>query len=73
MTNPVNAKDYQLLMKRLRLAREASGLTQREVAKKLRRPQSYVSKVERGERRIDPVELKQLAKIYRRPVIYFLS
>ena len=42
-------------------ARKASGLRQADVARKLRRPQSYVSKVESGERRLDVVEFVQFA------------
>jgi transcriptional regulator with XRE-family HTH domain len=37
-------------------AREAAGLTQQELAKRLRKPQSFVAKYEGGERRIDVVE-----------------
>jgi transcriptional regulator with XRE-family HTH domain len=36
--------------------RSEAGLTQRALAEKLRRPHSYVAKVEHGDRRIDPVE-----------------
>ena len=46
----------------LRKAREDAGLTQREVARLLGRPQSYVSKVETCERRVDFVELLQLCR-----------
>jgi len=42
-------------------ARRANGLRQADVARKLRRPQSYVSKVESGERRLDVVEFIQFA------------
>ncbi len=44
-------------------AREESGLTQVQVATKLKKPQSYVSKIERGERRLDVVEFCELADI----------
>jgi transcriptional regulator with XRE-family HTH domain len=44
-------------------AREESGLTQVQVAGKLRKPQSYVSKIERGERRLDIIEFFELAEI----------
>ena len=47
----------------LRNARERAGYTQSEVAKTLGRPQSYVSKVETCERRIDVIELLQLCRI----------
>jgi transcriptional regulator with XRE-family HTH domain len=42
--------------------RKAAGLTQAEVAKKLRRYQSFVANVESGQRRIDVVELVELAR-----------
>jgi transcriptional regulator with XRE-family HTH domain len=57
----------------LREAREEAGLTQAEVAASFERPQSFVSKCESGERRIDPTELKMFAKLYRKPVTYFLG
>jgi transcriptional regulator with XRE-family HTH domain len=43
-------------------ARKAAGLTQAGLADCLRRPQSYVSKYERGERRLDVVEFLEIAK-----------
>jgi len=64
--------EYRRFLARLRTARESAGLTQVEVAKRLRAPQSYVSKCESGERRVDVVELAAFAKIYRRPIATFL-
>jgi transcriptional regulator with XRE-family HTH domain len=49
-----------------------AALTQVEVANRIRRPQSFVSKVESGERRIDAVELNELARVYRKPLDFFL-
>ena len=49
------------LLLALEQARTAAGLTQIEVAKQLQRPQSFVSKYESGERRLDLVELLEVA------------
>lgn len=46
---------------------------QAEVAKKLGKPQSFVSKVERGERRLDVAELKQFADMYKKPLDFFVN
>lgn len=63
---------YQYLLGKLREAREAAGMTQVEAAKELKRPQSWVSKSELGERRLDPIDLLEFADVYRRPVTFFL-
>ncbi len=47
---------YELFQKALTEARLEKGLTQSEVAGRLRKPQSYVSKYESGERRLDVIE-----------------
>ena len=44
-------------------ARLQLGLSQRELAGLLKKPQSYVSKYERGERRLDVVEFLDLCKV----------
>ena len=54
-------------------AREKSGLTQVEVANRLQKPQSYVSKYERGERRLDFVEFVALADVFGVDVVQFLK
>lgn len=72
MSKSVYSKEYRSLLARLRQARDAAGLTQQQVAKRLKKPQSFVSKSELGERRLDPVELKQLAKVYGKPLQFFL-
>jgi transcriptional regulator with XRE-family HTH domain len=60
------------MLVRLRDARNRAGLTQAEVAKALKRPQSFVSKCEHGERRIDPVDLQDFADVYGLPITFFL-
>ena len=52
----VNDPVYIEFVARLRTARKARGYTQGELAAVLRKPQSYVSKVETSERRIDVIE-----------------
>ena len=53
---------YERFKELLVAARRDAGLTQVQLAKKLRRPQSYVSKYERGERRLDVVEFLDVAR-----------
>lgn len=61
MTRSVFTADYRRLLGLLVEARKRAGLTQAELAHTLARPQSYVSKFERGERRIDVIELIDVA------------
>lgn len=73
----VNARDhgyqkaYRRFRARLAQARRHAGLTQVQVAKRLGRPHSYISKCELGERRVDVIELRQLAKLYRKSMSFF--
>jgi transcriptional regulator with XRE-family HTH domain len=61
------------MLKRLRQAREEVGLSQVDVAAALKTSQVFVPRVETGERRIDPVELQELAALYEKPIVYFLE
>jgi transcriptional regulator with XRE-family HTH domain len=54
-------------------AREKAGLTQLEVATQLNKPQSYISKIELGERKIDFVELEDLCSVYNLPITSFIT
>ena len=58
------ARRYQRFLTRLREARLKAGLTQADVAGQLDKPQSFVSKCETGERRVDFVELVFLSDLY---------
>ena len=58
------SKEYDCFLRLLREAREKAGLTQAEAAKRLKRPQSFVSKCESGERRVDVVEFIAFCKAY---------
>ncbi|MCB0486154.1 MAG: helix-turn-helix transcriptional regulator [Flavobacteriaceae bacterium] len=72
MPDSIYKKEYQTVIKRLKEARIESGLKQEEVANKLGKPQSYVSKIERGERRVDIAEIKLFAKVYQKSIDYFI-
>jgi len=62
MAKSVFTEPYGLLLRLLVAARRDAGLTQQTLAARLGKPQSYVSKVERGERRIDVIEFLALAR-----------
>ena len=49
--------EYAALLDVLKEHRLASGLSQAEICRTLGRPRNYVLKIERGERRVDVVEL----------------
>ena len=68
----IHKSEYKWFLDRLRAARREASLTQAEVAKRLGRAQSYVAKCESGERRVDVVELAEFARMYRKPLGYFL-
>lgn len=72
MKKSIYKKEYKKVVDSLKKARHESGLTQAQVANKLGCHQSYISKIERMERRIDIIELKELAKIYKKQLDYFL-
>ena len=73
----MNARDkayqnaYKNFLARLIEARKQAGLTQVDVAKRLGKAHSFISKCELGERRVDFVELQQLAKIYKKELSFF--
>lgn len=59
------------LAERLRLAREAAGISQDAVAQTLGVPRAAISQIEHGNRRVEAIELARLAKLYKRPLNYF--
>jgi len=69
----IYSKEYRFVIGQLKKARKEAGLTQKEAAEKLGRPQSFISKCESGERRIDIVELKKFAEIYKKPIDFFIK
>ena len=64
MSKSIFSKEHKYAVDQLKKARLEAGLDQTEAAKLLSKTQSYISKVESGQRRIDIVALKEYAKIY---------
>ena len=62
---------YRRFLGRLREARQLAGLTQAEAARRLGKPQSFLSKCESGERRVDYVELLAFAELYGVDITFF--
>jgi transcriptional regulator with XRE-family HTH domain len=73
LSQPPSDANRQALGDRLKEAREYVGLKQDDVAKKLGIPRSALSNIEAGSRKVDAIELAQLAKLYQRPVAWFTS
>lgn len=59
----VYSEDYQRVIAALKAARKARGITQASLALALGKPQSFIAKVENGERRLDVVEFVRLARL----------
>lgn len=65
--------DQEALGARLRQVREYLNLSQLYVAQQTGIPRSAISDIERGQRRVDSLELRKLARVYQYPVGYFLG
>lgn len=66
-------REYEILRTLIREYREAAGLTQVELAERIGETQSYVSKVERGERRLDLVQLRVFCEAMKVPLSTFVA
>jgi transcriptional regulator with XRE-family HTH domain len=73
MEKTIYSKEYKKIIDKLKDARINAGLTQFDVAKRLRKHQSYISKIESRERRLDIIELKLLASLYKKDLSYFIK
>lgn len=73
MTTPASDDEIERrqLGEKLRQAREYVGYSQDEVAAVLRLPRTAITNVESGQRKVEAIELKRLAELYRRSVAYF--
>lgn len=69
----IYSKDHQHIVKQLRQARVEAGLSQKDVAKRVGKSQSYVSKLESGQRRVDVIQLKDFVKVYKKEFDFFVK
>lgn len=72
MTKTIYSQDHRFLVQRLKKARKEAGLSQSEAANLLEKTQSYISKVESGQVRIDIFQLRDFAKIYKKKLGFFI-
>ena len=64
MEKTIYTREYAVLIHLLRVARQQAGLTQVELAKKVGQTQSFITKIERGERRLDVVQLRTICQLF---------
>lgn len=72
MKKTIYSDEHRRLVGRLKKARIAVGLDQTETARLLGKTQSYISKIESGQRRIDMVQLKEFARLYKKKLTFFI-
>ena len=72
MAKTLYSQEYKLLVQKLKKARLKCGLNQVAVGKLLKKDQTFISKVEAGQYRLDAIQLGRFAKIYKKDIKYFL-
>lgn len=72
MDKTIFTKAHRELVAKLVKARKEAKLKQSDAAKKLGRTQSYISKIEAGQRRIDTIQLNELAAVYKKKLRDFI-
>jgi transcriptional regulator with XRE-family HTH domain len=73
MEKTIYSREYAVVLRLLRAARDKAGITQVELAEKLGLTQSFVSKIERGDRRLDIVQLRTVCKVLGLPLLEFIE
>jgi transcriptional regulator with XRE-family HTH domain len=73
MRKPIHTAAQERFLALLKGARKAAGLTQAEVAGRLKKPQSFVAKYENGERRLDVLEFVAVCRAIEADAVDILS
>jgi transcriptional regulator with XRE-family HTH domain len=71
MEKSVFTEEYGAFLALLRQARKAAGITQVQMAERLAQTQSWISKCERGERRLDIIEVRAFCEVIGIPLPEF--
>ena len=72
-TKSIHKHEYLVLLRRLRELRTTAGLTQTELSTALERPQSYISDIERGSRRMDLLQFREFCNACGQSLTKFVS
>ncbi|MFH0854101.1 MAG: helix-turn-helix transcriptional regulator [bacterium] len=73
MSSSLYSEEHKIIVEKLIKARHEAGLDQVEVVKKLGKSQSYLSKIESGQRKIDVIQLQKFANLYKKNINYFVK
>lgn len=73
MQKSVFSRDYKVFLQELIAARKRARLTQGDLAERIGQTQSFVSKCERGERRLDVIELRAICQAFNTSLITFVK
>ena len=72
MRKTIYSKDHKFLVGQLKKARIEMGLDQEKAGELLGKTQSFISKIEAGQRRIDVIQLQEFAKAYKKSLDFFI-
>ncbi|MCK5740776.1 MAG: helix-turn-helix transcriptional regulator [Chlorobi bacterium] len=73
MKKSIYSDDYRLFLQKLIELRLSKSIKQSELAVNLNVPQSFVSKYETGERRLDIIELNEILKHLDSSIVDFIT
>lgn len=73
MAKTIYSKEHKRLIAKLKEARLKAGLTQVIAGKLMGQDQTFISKVESGQYRVDAVQLAKFAKVYKKTVEFFIK